>query len=381
MMSWPNDSPGVTAAIRSRPVHQFQSTVSSELTSGTGQWKAFKKPIKLVGSRFVVRDDISAGGGFYRLLAPGTNVSFIIPPNTGPANTITAMSAFLTGSVTPAVSNMVYWFEYGTDTNYSQSTPTNSLDTSYELIGLNLGIGGLTPLTLYHFQLVVMDDWGAEYTQYGGDQTFTTLALPPVVNTDDASSITATSAVLNGRVNPNGSPAHARFEYGSDTTYGTNAGSYYTTTFASDEPYSTNLTGLTPSTTYYYRAVAFNGTGEGVGLPHSFTTAAPQVPPAAQTTAASNVILISGYTYSAQLNATVNPNGVDTRVYFQYGVSPGSLSSTTPPHDLGSGTTPLNYNYTVNTLNQLTASTYYFQIVATNSVGVTNGGILSVTLP
>jgi hypothetical protein len=285
-VAFPNDlSPAGTAQVMI-PVYTLQSTLS--LSPGA-RWDTYAEVVKVMPGQFVARDITAFGSAFYRLkLSTDNTVSntLIWPPVTGPANTIRTDSATFTGSLTPAVTNTVYWFEYGTDTNhYSQTTPTNGLDMALHQVDGSLSVPGLAPLTLYHFQLVVIDDWGAETTQYGGDQYFTTLGPVPAMltsdpdyNNHDCGDCVATAVLLSGTVNDENSvqPAHAYFEYGTDgVTYTrlTDSG-YWTTTLASDEPYSYTLsfTGLLSNTTYYYRAIAFNDAGEGKGAPKTFNT-------------------------------------------------------------------------------------------------------------
>ena len=209
----------------------------------------------------------------YRLVS-GTNASFVPAPITGPANTITTTSANLTGSLIPVGNGTVYWFEYGTDTNYSQTTPTNSVTTSTTQIGLNLGINGLTPLTLYHFQLVVTDDWG---TQYGGDQIFTTPGLPPVVVTENPSynygCEDCAPYLLSGRINGKGTAITGYFEFGISSYTEFRSPSFFGPANYSDQEFSYYPTNrLSPSTTYHYRIVGFNGVSEGIGGDATFIT-------------------------------------------------------------------------------------------------------------
>jgi subtilase family serine protease len=81
---------------------------------------------------------------------------------------------------------------------------------------------------------------------------------------------------------------------------------------------------------------------------------------------------------TATLAASVNPDGADTSVSFLWGTSSTLTgASSTTAQDLGSGTTsvPATAN-----LTGLTAGTkYYFQVVAKNSVGTTDGTIATFT--
>ena len=73
--------------------------------------------------------------------------------------------------------------------------------------------------------------------------------------------------------------------------------------------------------------------------------------------------------FSAKLNGSVNPHGLTTSVYFQYGTT-NSYGLTTAPQSR-TGNTPLNISANI---SGLTASTtYHFRIVTTNSAGTRYG--------
>lgn len=95
--------------------------------------------------------------------------------------------------------------------------------------------------------------------------------------------------------------------------------------------------------------------------------------PAASTSAATAVT-----SSAATLAATVNPNGSDTRAWFLWGTSSTlSGAAQTTAQDLGAA---IGSNTLSATLSGLSANTiYYYQVVAQNSVGTTNGAILSFT--
>src|ERR1019366_2610780 len=131
------------------------------------------------------------------------------------------------------------------------------------------GLTGLSPKTVYHFQVVASTSGG---TSYGGDLTFkTTTAAPslPSVQTLTATGITTTAATANGSVNPNGASSTFYFEYGTTTSYGATTPSGNTAVAIS---VSGPITGLTPNTPYHYRFVAFNSVGITYGSDIPFTT-------------------------------------------------------------------------------------------------------------
>ena len=95
--------------------------------------------------------------------------------------------------------------------------------------------------------------------------------------------------------------------------------------------------------------------------------------PSATTDAATNVT--SGTT--ATLNGTVNPNNSNTTTEFEYGTNSGLSGSTIIPAGSLSGSTAQSTTANIDSL--LPGTTYYFRVVATNSVGVSYGSIRSFT--
>lgn len=97
------------------------------------------------------------------------------------------------------------------------------------------------------------------------------------------------------------------------------------------------------------------------------------VPPAVVTSNASNIT-----SSVALLNATVNPNGFSTTVYFEWGTD-NTLSSffITTSQTVGSGTVsiPLSDNL----MNLSANTTYYYRAVGQNAGGTQRGEILSFT--
>ncbi len=90
------------------------------------------------------------------------------------------------------------------------------------------------------------------------------------------------------------------------------------------------------------------------------------VPPTATTGSPSNQAQSS-----ATVAGTVNPNGLDTNYYFQYGTTT-AYGSNTPSTDAGAGTAdvPVSANLTGLT----SATTYHYRVVAVNSAGTTTLG-------
>ena len=74
----------------------------------------------------------------------------------------------------------------------------------------------------------------------------------------------------------------------------------------------------------------------------------------------------------ATLKGSVNPEGVPTTYYFQYGTTTNWNEYSTPPVEIGSGTSPLSESASISGLAG--GTTYYFRIVATSAIGTSAGG-------
>ncbi len=81
---------------------------------------------------------------------------------------------------------------------------------------------------------------------------------------------------------------------------------------------------------------------------------------------------------SATLNGTVNPNGLATTAYFEWGTSSTLATfSTTPFQSIGSGTSVVSVTANLSGLSVNT--TYYYRVVGQNSAGTQRGSIVSFT--
>ena len=125
----------------------------------------------------------------------------------------------------------------------------------------------------------VPDGTGSSIAFKWGLSAIDSSALVPIVTTLAATSLRSTSATLNGTINPEGSSITGKFRWGTDptlTTYST-VGSASIGSGTSDVPYDYSLTGLTPSTTYYFQAEGYDGTSNFLGSILSFDTLAAPV--------------------------------------------------------------------------------------------------------
>ncbi|HEY6191176.1 MAG TPA: YCF48-related protein [Bacteroidota bacterium] len=296
------------------------------------------------------------------------------PPTvaTAAAGSVTSSSATLNGTVNPNGALTTAWFEWGTSSTLSSfsSTSGQSVGSGTSASPVSANLTGLSLNTTYYFRVAGQNSGG---TQKDAILSFTTGTNPPSVTTMGASSVTTSSAVTNGSVNPNGSPTMAWFEWGTSSTLSSftstsqqSVGSGTTAT-----PVSANLTGLSLGTTYYYRAAGQNSGGTQKNTIMSFTTGVN--PPTVATSAASSVT-----TSSATMNGTVNPNGAAATAWFEWGTSSTlSTFTSTTAQSVGSGTTDASVSANLTSLNANT--TYYYRVAGQNSGGTQRDGILSFT--
>ena len=288
-----------------------------------------------------------------------------IPPapvvTTNNATNVASFSATLNGSLNPRESITTVYFQYGLTTSYGSNTPMQTR-TGNTVQPISANIGGLSASTTYHFRIVAHNAGG---TVYGSDRTFTTLNAtgPPVVVTNLASDIASFSATLNGSVDPHGLTTTVYFQYGTTTSYGLTT-AIQSKTGNTYQNVSANIGGLTASTTYHFRIVATNSSGTRYGSDRTFTTLSATGPPVVITNPASNIA-----SFSARFNGSVDPHGLTTNVYFQYGTTTSYGLTTAIESKTGN-----TYQNVSAPIGGLTASTtYHFRIVATIGDGTRYG--------
>ncbi|MEQ1751413.1 MAG: choice-of-anchor tandem repeat GloVer-containing protein, partial [Prosthecobacter sp.] len=274
------------------------------------------------------------------------------------ATTVLATSATLNGHVLPNGIATNVWFEYGGTSNYGASTAPQAVGSGTTSVNVTAPVSGLT-LPGYHFRCVAQNSAG---TTYGQDQVFGTDSTP-VASTLAASNVGGTYATLNGTANSNSQSGTAWFEYGLTTAYGTSTSTQALAASAADIAVAQSITGLTPSSVYYYRLNVQTPVGLVQGPNMSFTTPTPPV------------VITGSFTGVGQTGFTcdgsVNPGGDAASVwFFQYGTDT-SYGSQTTPQSTGSGTTSILVHGTASGLTP--ATTYHLRLAVTNSFGTTFG--------
>jgi len=273
---------------------------------------------------------------------------------TGPAQQVQFASATVSGTVNPSGAATSYYFEYGSTSAYGVQTSPTSAGAGTANVAVQQTLSGLTASTTYHYRLVATSPGG---TTYGQDAA-------PAVTTGTATSVSFASASLTGSVDPEGVPTTYYFQYGDTLAYGAKTAVESAASGTASQAVSAPIAGLASATTYHYRLVATSAGGTVVGADATLTTT--KTPPPLVATAAATAV----GTTSATLNATVNPNGVASNYYFEYGTT-SSYGRSTPSQSAGSGTAAASYRAALNGL--VPGTTYHYRVVAVSAGGTVDG--------
>ncbi len=293
--------------------------------------------------------------------------------STAAATNVSSSGATLNGTVNPEGQATVYAFQWGPTTGYGHETPLppGSAGSGTTFVAEAAALSGLDPGTAYHYRVIAISAGGVAT---GTDQTFMTSGTPPTPTTSPtvasaaATSISPTSATLNGTVNPNGQATGYYFEYGTTAAYGFQTASASAGAGIANVPATSSVTGLQPGTAYHYRLVAVSAGGTSLGSDQTLTTTAPPT----VTTGTATVVGPTG----ATLNGTVNPNGQATTEYFQFGTTTAYGLQTTP-RAAGSGTTNVAVRFSLTGLRS--ATTYHYRLVAVSPAGTSYGSDQTLT--
>ena len=197
---------------------------------------------------------------------------------TNDANAITSNSATLNGTIASTGVFAAVWFEWGTSTSLGNRSDVQMLSSTSDALKFMQMLKNLQPHTTYYFRFVGYRAVAGAGNVSGDVKTFTTTGdtTPPAtmtVITNDGTSLTTNSAVLNGTVSASAGPIAGWFEWGTTTSLGTKSDVQ-----TSNDPklsLAQTLHNLQPGTTYYFRAVGYGAGGSVPGEVHTFSTARP----------------------------------------------------------------------------------------------------------
>src|SRR5205807_1520429 len=192
---------------------------------------------------------------------------------TEPASGVTQTTATLNASVNPNGAEVSECkLEYGTPTSYaSRASCPPAPGSGTTAVAVSAAVSSLTTNTTYHFRISATNAGG---TTTGADETLKTLRNAARKNTEQATSVTQTTATLNASVNPNGGEvSECKLEYGTTTSYGSSAScSPAPGSGTSAVAVSGAVSSLTANTTYHFRISATNAGGTSTGADETLKT-------------------------------------------------------------------------------------------------------------
>jgi uncharacterized protein (TIGR02145 family) len=299
--------------------------------------------------------------------AYGNEVTFTTTSPTVPTVSTVGMSAVTSSTAisggnissdggSPVTARGICWATTSNPSTNDNTTSNGNGSGSYAS-----EITGLQPGVTYYVRAYAENNIGIGY---GNEISFTTLAALPTVTTANISSFTQLTAVGGGNVTSTGGATVTAKGVCWGTAPEPVAGGSHTTDGSGLGPFTSNITGLTPNTTYYVRAYATNSTGTSYGNQVSFQTTSVSAP-SLTTNNVTNIGLssaVSGGNVTMDNGGTVSERGI---CYNTTG-NPTTGNSTVPG---GSGTGTFSVNITG--LSQGTV--YYVRAYAINSAGISYG--------
>ena len=292
--------------------------------------------------------------------------------------------AFLTCANLPKVTTQIvgYWLDYGriggtvtvddgsevTERGVCWSTsPAPTLNGSYQSEGAGTGsfevlIENLEQNTKYYFRAYATNREG---TAYGKEVSFTTYSIPEVTTTD-AVAITNVTARIGGRVVSEGSHnvTERGVYWGRSSDYLIYSGTKVVCG-SGGGGFSTDITGLTANTTYYYCSYASSAMGIVYGEVKSFATMGP---PSVQTLEITEISF-----NSAKVSGMVTETG--GAEVFERGICWSRVQ--TEPTIYGSHASASGNPFTVELTDLESGQLYFVRAYAMNQYGISYGERLS----
>jgi len=304
---------------------------------------------------------------------------------THPPTNLGATSVTLCGSVNPNGLATTYSFVSG-ETNdralaYFPKTAERQAGSSGTPLNVTANISGLQLNTHYQYKIQAKNSAGTAVGQFVSFTTGAPTGGAPTVATNNAYDITDTSAVLSATVNPNGILTSIQF-ISCDSA---SAPGYFrpvpqpahnmgNANIAGPQGYT--LTGLKPNTTYRYAVTAQNSKGSKKGECKTFKT----LPAGADTADATTLPAQNIRQTSFRLTGSVNPNALETTVWFESCVTDKSQVEYFPKtaeQTLPAGTT--FKSVTLELYHLFPGVTYQYKILAKNARYTATGVCKGVT--
>ena len=350
----------------------FNATTLASQTFGDAPALVFNTPDNPAAVGKTVRILLQArGNGRSHFDHIRLDAASLVPPGAAtvvsqPASALTATSATLNGQVTDVGNGApsITFFWGTTDGGPAAAGWQHSLTLAGTHSGsYSGGISGLAPATTYYFTSRATNVAGDSWALSSG--SFETPALPPSVANVAATDIGPATATVGANVTATGGEIPAVTIYYGPADGGTTAANWASSVSLGQlsGTATTTLGGLSPGTTYHFRALAQNGGGQAwAAATSSFAT--PAVTLAAVTNHSAEGI--TGTT--ASLRGEVTATGGDAPVVtLFYGSTNGGTNPAAWSSSVNLGVQSGDFSQFVSGLSPQT--TYYFRSRAVNAAG------------
>jgi len=264
------------------------------------------------GTGTAVASSNLAGGNFSSNLAglaPNTTYYYHAYATNGGGTGYGAQQSFITQALTPTI-NTTPLTAFGNVCTNTTAGPNTFTINGSALTAANITVGPLagfgfataaggpytaslslaqpggtfTQIIYVNFTPTAVQSYNGNIAVGGGGATTVNVAAvgsgvntAPTVTSGAASAITSISATVAGTIPATGCTAITAYgiEYSTTNGFPNGTGTAVASSNLAAGNFSSNLAGLTPSTTYYYHAYATNAAGTSYGAQQSFTTATP----------------------------------------------------------------------------------------------------------
>ncbi len=293
----------------------------------------------------------------------GVREHFFTPPNQPNANGEVAnpvgrTTATLRGFVDPRDSLVEScYFEWGSASISEHTTPCETLPGGGEgLVPVSASLTGLAESTTYYFRVVATNAFGENTS---GQRNFTTEPTLPRDRLQATNEVAARSALLKGVIDPESTTiTECTFEYGTTPALLQSAPCNLLPSGEGFQKVQARITGLTPSTKYYYRLAATNSFGTEYSGEQSITTFEPgllpvitKLSPKKGSATGGNAVVIKGTNLGEV--TSVSFGGVESEKVTVDGV--GEVTATAPP---GAGVVDVTVT-SVDGTSELTPNDHY----------------------
>jgi len=284
---------------------------------------------------------------------------------------VNAEQATISGTVNPNGYSTSMVLEVSDNANFAnpvrRNIPVNAPNGSYVATIYTSQLSSLAPRTTHYVRTIGTNALGAITSDVA---TFTTLGSEPVVSEIAADEITGNEAVASFTVNPSHLVTSIRGEFSTDITFQNNLQSFPLPSAegTNDVTRSVSLTGLTPHTRYFARAIATNRLGTTTGTVRSFLTLGSS-PAVSSFTSSADVRTIS-------ISAVISTGSTSGSVRAEVSTSQSFAQVLQSESSSYTSSGPMNHQFTVTGLSPRTL--YFVRVINTNQIGTAASASSSV---